>query len=325
MANAYTSIATAGGWSTTAVQAAYDEAFRWALRSQPTFRQFVDMRPVNLTNRGSSSTIQFNQFFASAAVTTAKTPLSEEADPDSVKLPATTTITLTPKEYGLWTMRTEKLAKRGLVQIDPVIATTVAAACADVVDELIQDIVLTTPTNTLFDKTNAHSTIVTTANTGVVATSDLLRADVVRRAVLGLRSRSVNPTDNTLYTCVTSPAAVFDLRTETGAANWTTPNQNGQDQSRIWAGEVGIFEGAHFIESPRARTALDGAASVKVTRSFFFGQEFLAEDVITEPQLRVGPYTDAFNRWRKLGFYMDIDWAVGRQEALGVAYTTTMN
>jgi N4-gp56 family major capsid protein len=279
----------------------------------------VDMRPVSLTNRGSSSTINFNQFFAAAAVTTAKTPLSEEADPDSVKLPATTTVVLTPTEYGLWTMRTEKLAKRGLVQVDPVIATTVAASCADVIDELIQDVVLTSPTNTLFDKTNSHSTIVTTTAT------DLFRADVVRRAVLGLRSRSSVPTDGSLYTCIASPAQVFDLRTETGAANWTTPNQYGSDQSRIWQGEVGVFEGVHFIESPRARTALDGAASAKVSRAFFFGQEAIAEDVITEPELRLGPYTDAFNRFRKLGWYMDIAWAVGRQESLAVAYTGTTN
>lgn len=319
MANAFTSIATGSGWSTTAVQAAYDTAFRWALRSQPTMRQLVDMRPENLTNRGSSSTIQFNQFFASAVITTAKTPLSEEADPDSVKLPATTTLTLTPKEYGLWTMRTEKLAKRGLVQVDPVIATTVAASCADTIDELIQDIVLTSPTNTVFDKTNGHSTIVTTTAT------DLFRADVVRRAVLALRVNQAVPTDGTLYTCVAHPQQIFDLRTETGAANWTVPNQNGVDQSRIWKGEVGIFEGAHFIESPRARQATDGAASAKVSRAFFFGQEALAEDVITEPELRLGPYTDAFNRFRKLGWYMDIDWAVGRQAALVVAYTGTTN
>lgn len=319
MANAFTSIATSGGWSTTAIQAAYDRAFRWALRSVPTFRQMVDMRPTDLTNRGSSSTIQFNQFFSSSVVTTAKTPLSEESDPDSVKLPQTTTVALTPTEYGLWVMRTEKLAKRGLVQVDPVIATTVAANCADVIDELIQDILLTSPTNTLFDKTNSHSTIGTTTNT------DLLRADVVRRAVLGLRTRSSVPTDGSLYTAIAHPAAVFDLRTETGAANWTTPNQYGADQSRIWNGEVGVFEGVHFIESPRARTATDGAASATVRRTFFFGQEALAEDVITEPQLRVGPYTDAFNRFRKLGWYMDIAWAVGRQESLAVAYTGSTN
>lgn len=319
MANAFTSIATTGGWSTTAVQAAYDLEFRWALRSIPGFRQMVDMRPANLTNRGSSSTIQFNQFFASGVVTTAKTPLSEESDPDSVKLPATTTVVLTPTEYGVWTMRTEKLAKRGLIQVDPVIASTVAANCADVIDELVQDTLVAAPTNTLFDKTNGHSTIVTTTAT------DLFRADVVRRAVLGLRTRSSVPTDASLYTCIAQPAAVFDLRTETGAANWTTPNQYDAQNGRIWAGEVGVFEGCHFIESPRARTALDGAASAKVSRSFFFGREALAEDVITEPGLRVGPYTDSFNRFHKLGWYMDIAWAVGRQESLAVAYTGTTN
>lgn len=321
MANAFTSIATAGGWSTTGVQAAWDLAFRWQLRSMPTFRQMVDMRPENLTNRGSSSTIQFNQYFSAGVVTTAKTPLNEESDPDSVKLPATTTVVLTPLEYGLWTMRTRKLANRGLVAVDPIIATTVAANCADVVDELIQDKLATTPTNTLFDKTNSHSAI------GTTVAGDLFRADVVRRAVLGLRARSAVPTDGSLYTCITKPECVFDLRTETGAANWTTPNQYGVSQDRIWNGEVGVFEGVHFIESPRTRTANDGGGAAAVRRSFFFGREALAEDVIVEPHIEIGqpPNSNAFNRFNLLGWYMDIDWAVGRQEALAVAYTATTN
>lgn len=320
MANAYTSIATTGGWSTTAVQAAYDLAFRYALRSQPIFRQYVDLRPQNPTSRGSSSTIQFNQYFSAASVTTAKTPLNEESDPDSVKLPATTTLTLTPAEYGFWTMRTEKLMKRGLVQVDPVIAETVAAQCADTIDELIQDALDTTPTNTLFNKTNGHSTI------GTTVAADVLSADVVRRARLGLRKRSAVPTDsNGLFTAVANPDVIFDLRTGTETGNWLTPHQYGQDQTAIWRGEVGIFEGFHFVENPRVRQANDGGTSAKVSRTFFMGREALAEDVITEPQLRVGPYTDAFMRHRKLGWYMDVDWSIGRQEALAVAYTGSSN
>lgn len=319
MSNAFTSIATAGGWQTNTVTSANDLYFRWALRSRPTFRQMVDVRPEQPTHRGSSQILHIAQYFASGVVTTAKTPLNEESDPDSVQLPADSTVTLTPTEYGLWVMRTEKLEKRSMVQVDPVIGTAVAASCADVIDELVQDALLTSPTNTLFDTTNSHSTI------GTTTAADNLRADVVRRAVLGLRVRQAVPTDGGFYTAIAHPAAIFDLRTETGQGGWRQPNEYGTDQSRIWNGEVGAFEGVHFIESPRARTATDGAASAVVRRTFFFGQEALAESVVTEPGLRVGPYTDSFNRFRKLGWYMDIAWKTFRQEALVVAYTSSKN
>jgi len=277
----------------------------------------VDVRPENPTHRGSSQILHVAQYFSSATITTAKTPLSEEADPDSVKLPADATVTLTPTEYGLWTMRTEKLEKRSMVQVDPVIGTAVAASCADVMDELIQDALLTTPTNQLFDA--GHTTI------GTVLTTDRFNANLVRKGVLGLRKRQAVPTDNGFYTCIASPEQIFDLRTETGQGSWRQPNEDQSDSTRIWNGEVGAFEGVHFIESPRARTALDGAASIKVYRAFFFGQEALAESVVTEPGLRVGPYTDSFNRFRKLGWYMDIAWSTFRQEALAVAYTGAAN
>lgn len=319
MSNVFTSVATGGGWSTNTVTSANDLYFRWALRSRPTFRQMVDVRPEQPTHRGSSQILHVAQYFGSAAVTTAKTPLSEEADPDSVQLPADVTVTLTPTEYGLWTMRTEKLEKRSMVQVDPVIGTAVAASCADVMDELIQDALLTSPTNTLFDTTNSHSTI------GTSTAADKLRADVVRRAVLGLRVRQAVPTDGGFYTCIASPQQIFDLRTETGQGSWRQPNEYQSDSTRIWNGEVGAFEGVHFIESPRARTATDGAASAKIYRAFFFGQEALAESVVTEPGLRVGPYTDSFNRFRKLGWYMDVAWKTFRQEALAVAYTGAAN
>src|SRR6185312_11336009 len=139
---------------------------------------------------------------------------------------------------------------------------------------LIQDKLLTSPTNTLYSKINSHVTIGTTDAT------DLFNSDLVRRAVRDLRVRVAVPTDGSLYTCVVHPANVFDLRVETGALGWLLPNQYGSDQSRIWNGEIGTFEGCKFVENPRTRSATDGASSARVRRAFFLGREALAEDVI---------------------------------------------
>lgn len=313
MANVYTSIATTGGWSTSTVTAAYDLYFRWALRSQPTMRQFVDVRPRQVTHTGSSVQLQLNNYFASAAVTTAKTPLNEETDPDSVKMPATSTVTLTPNEYGFATIRTLKLKNRGMVDVDPIIAHAVAAHAADVIDELIQDVLLTAPTNTLF---GTGSTIVAQTATNTFS------AALVRKAVLGLRVRQSVPWEGNLYTCVTHPDAIYDLRTETGQGSWRTPHEYGAPEG-IWQGEVGIFEGARFVENPRTRNANDGASSAHVLRSIFFGHEALAEIVVSEPSIVLANYTDAFNRHRRVGWYADMGWSTFRQESLGVVYTGT--
>lgn len=315
MANALTSIATTGGWSTSTVTAAYDLYFRWALRSQPTMRQFVDVRPQQVTHTGSSVQLQLNNYFASAAVVAAKTPLNEESDPDSVKMPATTTVTLTPNEYGFATIRTLKLKNRAMVDVDPVIATAVAAHAADVIDALIQDVLLASPTYTLFGGT--HTSIVTQTAT------DTFSAALVRKAVLGLRVRQVVPWEGGLYTAVVHPDAIYDLRTETGQGSWRQPNEYGTDQSRIWAGEVGIFEGARFVENPRTLNATDGASSAHVLRSYFFGHEALAEIVVQEPGIVMANYTDAFNRFRRLGWYADLGWSTFRPESLAVVYTGT--
>lgn len=317
MVDAFTSIATTGGYSTTTVTQAYDLLFRKALIALPQMRQFVDVRPEQPTHSGSSVRIQLDQPFSEAVVTAAKTPLNEELDPDTVQLPATKFVDLTPLEYGLYTKRTKKLANRTMVEVDPRIAWAVADNCNKVLDEIIQDTLIAgaATANKLFGSGGA--TIATQTAAGA------LTADLVRRAVLKLRVGQSMPWDGMFYAAAVHPDSVFDLRRETGSAAWRNPNEYGTDQSRIWAGEIGAFEGVRFMENPRTRTAADGATGAIVHRSFFFGKEALAEVVVEEPNLKIGPFTDAFERFRKVGWYGDLGWATFRPESLVLAFTGT--
>lgn len=314
MADVLTSIATTGGFSTTTVTQAYDLLFRKALNAQPMMRQFVDVRPAQVTHTGSSVRIQLDQPFAEAVVTAAKTALNEESDPDTVKLPATTYVDLTPNEYGLYTKRTKKLANRTMVEVDPRIAYAVADNCAKVLDELIQDTLIAGATsgNKLYGTGTA---IVSQTN------STPLTANLVRKAVLKLRVNQSLPVDGRFYAAAVHPNVCFDLRTETGSGGWRVPNEYGASQSRIWNGEIGEFEGVRFMENVRTRQATDGASSAIVHRSYFLGREALAEAVVAEPGLKIGPYTDAFERFRKVGWYGDLGWAVFRTESLVMAFT----
>jgi N4-gp56 family major capsid protein len=322
MVDAFTSIATSGGYSTNTVKAAYDLLFRWALNAVPQYRQFVDVRPQRPTMNGSSVTLQLNPFFSDATVTAAKTPLGEETDVDAVQMPATTTVTLTPLEYGFANVRTLKLANRTMVPIDPVIARAVADHMRKVVDELIQD-ELANATNKMYAGSGNTAP-------GHITSSDVITADDVREAVLDLRVRQSVPWFGDLYAVGCHPSIVYELRRETGSGGWRVPNEYGVNQSNIWNGEIGAFEGARFVENARTRVTEDGTDEdasgsgtelFHVARTYFFGREALAEAVVTEPHVVLGPVVDRLYRFRPIGWYGDFDHAIYRNESLIVHYS----
>ena len=306
MANEFTSVATAG-WGTNTVKATYDLAFRWAFNAQPYCWQLIDFQPEQPAFRGSSVQVQFNQYYGEAAVTAAKSALTEEADIDSTKLPATTTVTFTPEERGGANTRTLKLANRAMTAVDPVIARTLADWSAKTHDELLQDrMVACTQVYRAADR----------ASTVTVAATDYLAAKQIRLAVTKLRVNQAETRDGSYYAGVVHPNVVYDLRVETGSGSWRVPNEYGTDQSRIWNGEVGAFEGVRFIENPRMRNATDGASSARVYRGFILGREALGKHVITGPETRIGPVTDKLSRFRTIGWYSDLDVQIARDLAI---------
>jgi N4-gp56 family major capsid protein len=312
VADVFTSIATGGGYSTNTVEAAYDLMFRWALNALPQYRQFVDVRPQQPTMHGNSITLELNQFFSQASIVAAKTPLSEESDVSAVQMPATTTVTLTPLEYGFANVRTLKLANRTMVPIDPVIARAVADHMRKTVDELIQDKLASA---SHIQYAGGATSIVTVDATKTITAND------VRVAVLGLRTRMSLPWFGDLYAVGCHPAAVYELRRETGSGGWRVPNEYGVSQENIWNGEIGAFEGARFVENARTRVGTDGASSAKVARTYFFGREALAEAVVTEPGVVLGPVVDRLYRFKPIGWYGDFDQEIFRQESLVIHYS----
>lgn len=312
MADVFTSIATSGGYSTNTVEPAYDLLFRWALTVMPQYRQFADVRPAQPTMHGSSITLELNNYFSDATVTAAKTPLAEESDVAAVQMPSTSTVVLTPNEYGFANVRTLKLANRTMVPVDPIIARAIADHMRKVVDGLIQD-KLANATNTQFAGSATSIATVTSAMT--------LSADQVRQSVLKLRVNQAVPWFGDLYAVGCHPSVVYELRRETGSGGWRVPNEYGVDQSNIWRGEIGAFEGARFVENARTRVGNDGSAGAFVARTYFFGREALAEAVVTEPHVILGPVVDRLQRFRPIGWYGDFDFEVFRNPALVLNYS----
>ena len=306
MADAYTSIATAGGWSTNTVKPAWDLLFRTALNPLPTMRQFVDVRPAKPTHRGDSTTLQLTQNHSEATITAAKTPLGEESDVSATQHPATTSITFTPAEYGFAEVRTLKLSNRSMVPVEPEIARAVADHCGKVVDELLQDqAVLGTQ---VYRGGGA-------ASTGALTTGNGLTSDMIRLAVTKLRANGASPRDGVFFAGVIHPNVSYDLRKESGAGGWRLPQEYNVGE-KLYKGEIGEWEGVRFIENARTRKANDGATGATVYRSFILGREALGEAVVTEPGLVFGPVVDRLGRFMPVGWYGDLAFKIFRDQAL---------
>lgn len=301
-----TSIQTAGGWQTSTVTQAYDLLFRRNLNAIPGCRQLVDVKPEQVTHTGSSVVLQKVAYFSAATITAAKTPLTEESDVVATQIPATVPVTLTPNEYGFGTLRTLKLKNRSMVPLDPIAAELVADHCAKVVDELLQDKMVT--------GTQVYYAAGT--STGTVTATSQVTADMIRKAVTKLRANQARPRDGQYYAGVIHPNVAFDIRTQSGQGGWRQPSEYGTDQTKIWTGELGEFEGVRFIQNPRTRSANDGASSATNYRSFILGQEALAQVVVVEPHIEVGPVIDTLRRFRPLGWYGDFGFQLFRDEAI---------
>jgi N4-gp56 family major capsid protein len=306
VANEYTSIATSGGIAEELVQSAYDLMVNYALRALPTCRIVATKRPANPAMRGSSTILEKVNWFGAAAVTAAKTPLSEESDVDSTKLPTPSKVTLTPAEYGFAVTTTKKLGKRVFAPVDPIKARLIADHQNRVIDSLVQD-ELENATNILRggDATVDGDTVV----------GDVLTASLIRKAVSLLRIRNAFPFSGGFYLGLFHPAAIHDLREATGAGNWRAPAEYA-NVAELKTGEIGEYEGVRFVQNNLMNYGATGAASINVLSGHILGMDAVAEQVYEEFHTVLGPTVDKLGRFNTLGWYGDADWGIYEQNAI---------
>ena len=250
MPNAYTSTgsATLGGTAGSAglVQQAYDRLLEFALRAEPLIRSVADKTPTRQSIPG--STVVMQRYVDLAKNTT---PWSETTDPDAVALSTPTNVSITLNEYGNSVLVTRALELFSLADVDPAIANIIAFNLADSID----DVAMTTlrgGTNKLFGGTRT--------STATLTASDTIDSADIRKAVAKLRSNKAVGRKGSLYWAGIHPEVSHDLRAESSSGQgWLLPNQYGSSQDRIWAGEIGNYEGAYYVESARMYNAKTGA------------------------------------------------------------------
>ena len=306
MANAYTSTgsSTLGGTAGGAglIQTAYDRLLEFALRSEPLIRSVADKRPAKQSIPGSTVVLQ-----RYADLTEQTTALTEATERDSVAVGTPTSVTITLAEYGNSVLVTRALELFSLADVDPAIANIIAYNLAGSIDTVAQT-ELRAGTNVIYSGSTATSTATITAAATLTSAN-------IRKAVAKLRAGKSIARKGSMYWAGIHPEVSHDLRAETGAGGWRLPHEYNSNEN-IWAGEIGSYEGAYFVESPRMYNATDGASSARNYRTILAGQQALAEAVAEEPHVVIGPVIDQLMRFRPMGWYGVLGFKRYREEAL---------
>ena len=229
------------------IKTAYDRYVEFALRSQPMIRSVADKRPAQQAMPG--STVVFSLYNDLAAATST---LGETTDVTAVALPDVSTVSVTLEEKGNGALVTRKLQLFSLSDVDPAVADIIAYNMADSIDQLAMS-ALNGGTFVQYGGATATSTAT------VTAASTIDSADI-RKIVAKMRSRKAVPREGNLYWTGIHPEVSHDLRAETGNVGWRDIHaQTDSGQGNLWAGTIGTYEGAFFVETNRMYSAKSGA------------------------------------------------------------------
>ena len=320
MANAYTTTGSASLGGTVGgaglVQKAYDRLIEFALRAQPLIRSVADKTPARQSIPGSSVVLQ-----RYVDLTKQITTLTEQTDPDAVALATPTYTTITLAEYGNAVLVTRALELFSLADVDPAVANIIAFNMADSIDDVAQN-VLRTGANVL--RGGAAT------STATLASSDTFTSALARKTTAKLRANKAIPRKGSLYWAGIHPEVSHDLRAETGVGSWRQPHEY-QANDAIWAGEIGTYEGAFYVESPRLYNDYVGAAkstsTTTTTASGNVGATVLAvtstsgilvSDLVAGTNVPTGAQVVSIS-----GLNVTIDTAITTQVTSGASVTFT--
>jgi N4-gp56 family major capsid protein len=247
--------------------------------------------------------------------------LTEDEDVDAVAIANPSRVLVTLDEYGSAVLNTRKVELFSFSAVKPAIANIIGYNMLDSMD----DVVLTELRGGTNYIAELADTITPSGDTTNMTTGDVFASKHVRYVVAKMRKAKAVPRKSGLYACYIDPEVSHDLRADSAAGGWRAPHEYSAP-SAIWAGEIGQYEGAFFIETPRAYSAVDSGAGDNTVRNFrtlFCGQQALAEAVAEEFHIVVGNVTDKLKRFTPIGWYGVAGWKRYREDALYRVETTS--
>jgi len=282
---------------------AYDTYVRAALRSLPVMRSVADLRPVSMTNPG--TTLKFAVYDNLTAATTA---LTEASDVTPVALGNPTQVTVTVTEYGNAVEQTEKVNLAAFSDIDTMIGDAIAYNAADTLDKLVA----TALTGGTVVKYGGSRT-----STGTLTASDVLSTTMLRKAQTALLEANAQPRIGDLYTLFIHPRQAFDLRAETGSGGFVDIHKyTTENVGNLLTGTIGVLEGFQVVQTTRVPSAAEGASSATVYKAVAVGKEALLEANVYDVQTVIAPQIDILRRKSALGWKYFGGWGIFRDAAV---------
>ena len=282
---------------------AYDTYVRAALRSLPVMRSVADLRPVALTNPGTS--LKFAVYANLAAATTA---LTETTDVTPLALANPSQISVTVTEYGNAVEQTEKVNMASFSSIDTMIGDALAFNAADTLDKLVAA-ALTAGTVVKYGGSRT--------STATLTATDVLSTTMLRKAQTTLLESNAQPRVGDLYTLFIHPRQAFDLRAETGAGGFVDIHKYTADNvGNLLTGTIGVLEGFQVVQTSRVPSTTSGASSATVYSAVAVGKEALLEANVYDVQTVVAPQIDILRRKSALGWKYFGGWGIFRDEAV---------
>jgi N4-gp56 family major capsid protein len=282
---------------------AYDTYVRAALRSLPVMRSVADVRPVALTNPG--TTLKFAVYANLAAATTA---LTETSDVTPVALANPSQVTVTVTEYGNAVEQTEKVNLSTFSSIDTMIGDAIAYNAADTLDQLVA----TALTSGTVVKYGGSRT-----STATLTATDVLSTTMLRKAQTTLLESNAQPRVGDLYTLFIHPRQAFDLRAETGSGGFVDIHKyTTENVGNLLTGTIGVLEGFQVVQTSRVPSGADGASSATVYKAVAVGKEALLEANVYDVQTVVAPQIDILRRKSALGWKYFGGWGIFRDAAV---------
>lgn len=293
-------------------QTAYDRLAYFAYRPEVYYDKAVEVKPTKQSMPGTTVVFTIQNDLAIATST-----LNESTDLTPVAM-SDSTVSVALAEYGNVVVTTAKLRGTAFIEIDPVVANVVGFNAGVSVDSIAK---VPFQSGTNVDYSKGTGTQPTARNQ--IAPNNTFRAADVRLEKARLRRANV-PTFGGAYVCFIHPDVAYDLMGETGSASWTDPHTYSQPDE-IWQGEIGMFQGVRFIETPRAPWF--GNAGSSPTTTSVYGTVFMGRQAVAKahsivdgngesPHIVPGPVTDYLRRFLPLGWYHLVGYGVFRQAAL---------
>ncbi len=282
---------------------AYDTYVRAALRSLPVMRSVADVRPVALTNPG--TTLKFAVYANLAAATTA---LTETSDVTPLALANPSQVTVTVTEYGNAVEQTEKVNMASFSSIDTMIGDAIAYNAADTLDQLVA----TALTSGSVVKYGGSRT-----STATLTATDVLSTTMLRKAQTTLLESNAQPRVGDLYTLFIHPRQAFDLRAETGSGGFVDIHKyTTENVGNLLTGTIGVLEGFQVVQTSRVPSTTSGASSARVYSAVAVGKEALLEANVYDVQTVVAPQIDILRRKSALGWKYFGGWGIFRDAAV---------